>query len=70
VPSARARHLADDQQQLLRTLPRRGYLFTAQVARGTEQLAPGASAEIAEPVQSVAHPPPLSDKPSIAVLPF
>jgi TolB-like protein len=64
------RALGDDAQQLLRTLPRRGYLLTAQVASGTEQPASGASAETAETVQSVAHPPPLPDKPSIAVLPF
>src|SRR5277367_5880961 len=64
------RALGDDQQLLLRTLPRRGYLLTAQVARGTEQPASSASAEIAKTVQPIARPPPLIDKPSIAVLPF
>ncbi|HXP06731.1 MAG TPA: CadC-family transcriptional regulator [Stellaceae bacterium] len=55
---------------MLRTLPRRGYLLTAQVARGTEQPATGASAGIAETAQPGALPLPLPDKPSIAVLPF
>ncbi|HVB15985.1 MAG TPA: winged helix-turn-helix domain-containing protein [Stellaceae bacterium] len=49
------RALDDGEHQLLRTLPRRGYLLTAQVTP--------------EPGQPVA-PPPLPDKPSIAVLPF
>src|ERR1700692_3449205 len=31
------RALGDNEQRLLRTLPRRGYLFAAPVASGTEQ---------------------------------
>jgi TolB-like protein/Tfp pilus assembly protein PilF len=50
------RALGDGAHQLLRTLPRRGYLLTAQVTP--------------EPGQPVASPPALPDKPSIAVLPF
>src|SRR5277367_5225252 len=38
------RALGDDKQQLLRTLPRRGYLLMAQVVRGTAQSAFGAPA--------------------------
>jgi adenylate cyclase len=64
------RALGDDARQLLRTLPRRGYLFTAQVAREAEQPESAAPAETAGPGQPVARPPPLPDKPSIAVLPF
>jgi TolB-like protein len=63
------RALGDDEQNLLRTLPRRGYLFTAQ-GRELEQAAPGASAASADAVPPIARPPPLSDKPSIAILPF
>jgi len=65
------RALGDDEQQLLRTLPRRGYLFAAQVTLGTdEQPAFGAPAEITETVRPLARSPPLPDQPSIAVLPF
>jgi adenylate cyclase len=58
------RALGDDAQQLLRTLPKRGFLFTAQVARGTEPPESGVPAEIPQ------AKPPLPNKPSIAVLPF
>jgi TolB-like protein len=64
------RALGDHEQRLLRTLPRRGYLLSAQVARGTKQPVSGTPAVIAETVQPIAQPPPLEDKPSIAVLPF
>jgi DNA-binding winged helix-turn-helix (wHTH) protein len=64
------RALGDDAHQLLRTLPRRGYLLTAQVTRGTGPPESAASAEIAGPGTPVDRPPPLPDKPSIAVLPF
>jgi TolB-like protein len=63
------RALSDNGQNLLRTLPRRGYLFTAQM-REPEQPAPAPSAPSADAVPPVAGLPPLSDKPSIAVLPF
>src|SRR5271155_3884864 len=60
------RALGDGAHQLLRTLPRRGYLLTAEVTREAGQGTPAAPADIAEAVE----PPPLPDKPSIAVLPF
>jgi TolB-like protein/tetratricopeptide (TPR) repeat protein len=54
------RVLDDHQQQLLRTLPRRGYLFAVQAER------------VGDPVDAAAPQlePTLPDKPSIAVLPF
>jgi TolB-like protein len=64
------RALGDDGQQLLRTLPRRGYLFTAQVVRGTEQPASAAPARALDTAPPAAAPPPLPDTPSIAVMPF
>jgi adenylate cyclase len=64
------RALGDDAQRLLRTLPRRGYLFAAQVASGTERPASGAPTEVREVPQAGASLPILPDKPSIAVLPF
>jgi adenylate cyclase len=63
------RALDDSEQRLLRTLPRRGYLLTAEVVREGEQPADGEWTTVAEPVP-VAPPPVLPDKPSIAVLPF
>ena len=64
------RALSDNQQNLLRTLPRRGYLFTAQVARGTEQPASGSPDATTENEQSITRPARAVDKPSIAILPF
>src|SRR5690349_9909241 len=61
------RALDDSEQRLLRTLPRRGYLLTAEVVRESEQPADGEWTTIVEPVP-VAPPPVLPDKPSIAVL--
>jgi adenylate cyclase len=61
------RALGDSEQRLLRTLPRRGYLLTAEVSREGEQSAHGELATIAVSVPPVAA---LPDKPSIAVLPF
>ena len=63
------RALGDNEQRLLRTLPRRGYLFSPQVRRD-RQPASGAPPALLETAQPVALPPLLSDKPSIAVLPF
>src|ERR1700732_4313264 len=63
------RALGHDGQQLLRTLHRRGYLLTAEAARGNEQ--PAAAVEglsYAAPLSAVALA--LPEKPSIAVLPF
>jgi TolB-like protein len=54
------RALGDGHQQILKTVPRRGYLFTAPVTRGNEQQPTGLTAEYL----------PLPDKPSIAVLAF
>jgi adenylate cyclase len=54
------RVLGDGNQQLLKTVPRRGYIFTATITGGSEQ----------QPNVSVAEYLPLPDKPSIAVLAF
>ena len=74
------RALGDDQRNLLRTLPRRGYLFVGPVETGVPD--PTAtvteiSASAAGPTTQSEHAIPqvgperrLSDKPSIAVLPF
>jgi len=51
------RALSDTEQKFLRTVPRRGYLFTAQVVRGTEQPASGAAEVITEISQSRTRPP-------------
>ena len=59
------RALGDDEQKLLRTLPRRGYLFTPQMSPATEAAASGAEA-----VPQAIGPPALPDRPSIAILPF
>jgi adenylate cyclase len=54
------RALGDEHQQLLKTVPRRGYILTATITGGNEQQPTGATIEYL--------PPP--DKPSIAVLAF
>ena len=54
------RALGDEQQQVLKTVPRRGYVLTASVTSGVGQ-------RLAVPT---AEPVPLPDKPSIAVLAF
>src|SRR5438067_5171366 len=64
------RALSDNEQRFVRTLPRRGYLFSAQLARGTTQPVSGGPGAITEPLQPGTPAPPLPDKPSIAVLPF
>ena len=48
--------LHDDAQTIVRTMPRRGYVFTAKVTPVTER--------------SIAAAPPLPDRPSVAVLAF
>ena len=58
------RALDDSAQKLLRTLPRRGYLFAAQVAREARPETPETPPRIAGTAPLV------TDKPSIAVLPF
>ncbi|HET7884119.1 MAG TPA: winged helix-turn-helix domain-containing protein, partial [Acetobacteraceae bacterium] len=54
------RAVRDADQRILKTVPRRGYIFTAQVTAGPEQSAFPFSASSL----------PLTDKPSIAVLAF
>ena len=54
------RAIGDVHQRILKTVPRRGYIFAATVTRGGQQ-------PLAVPT---AEPLPLPDKPSIAVLPF
>lgn len=63
------RALGDHDQRMLRTVPRRGYLFTPQVRR-EQQAGSGAPAATADTAPPGALSPPLQDKPSIAVLPF
>jgi TolB-like protein len=53
-----------DEQQLIKTLPRKGIRFIANVREE------GASIEADAPALTVATHPPLPDRPSIAVLPF
>jgi TolB-like protein len=60
------RALGDNDQKLLRTLPRRGFLFTLLSSLGTEPDSSGGMAVSADP----ALLPPLPNKPSIAILPF
>ena len=64
------RALGDSEQRLLRTMTGRGYLLTAEVTRETDPAMPAASADIADTREAVSGAPPLSEKPSIAVLPF
>ena len=59
------RALGDRDQSLLRTMPRRGFLFTLPPSRDPEL--PGSAVSASAPVST---PPPLPDKPSIAILPF
>jgi adenylate cyclase len=54
------RALHDDEQTIIRTVPRRGYILTSKVAAIADQ--PG--------TQAPAVAPPLPDRPSIAVLAF
>src|SRR4051812_39412988 len=54
------RAIGDVHRRILKTVARRGYIFAATVTRGGQQ-------PLAVPT---VEPPPLPDKPSIAVLPF
>jgi adenylate cyclase len=54
------RALCDERQEMLKTVPRRGYIFATAVSSGYEQQPTGVTAEFL----------PLPDKPSIAVLAF
>jgi TolB-like protein len=54
------RALADGEQNLIRTVPRRGYLFAGQVTTG----------DVPKALQSAGPPVAASDGPSLAVLPF
>src|SRR5215469_17973515 len=60
------RALGDSDQSMLRTLPRRGFLF-APPSSGAEPTSPGPTVGTELAMLGV---PPLLDKPSIAVLPF
>jgi DNA-binding winged helix-turn-helix (wHTH) protein len=62
--------LGDDTQHLLRTVPRRGFLFTAQVTGGTQVTGGIGAPASGAPAEIAAAAPSLPDKPSIAVLPF
>jgi len=54
------RALHDDAQTVIRTVPRRGYIFTSKMAAGADQPVSRSAADAA----------PLPDRPSIAVLAF
>ncbi len=54
------RALGDETQAILRTVPRRGYIFAAEVS----------AARNGRPDQPVSFPVPLTEKPSITALPF
>lgn len=62
------RALGDDEQRLLRTLPRRGYLFAAQVSRVEAVAVVLAAASAA--VAADAPPRPPTGRPRVVVLPF
>jgi TolB-like protein len=64
------RALDDDQQRLLRTLPRRGYLFAVPVSRGEAAAVelPIAAASPSGPTEPLSRPPTV--RPMVVVLPF
>ena len=63
------RALGDEEQRLLRTLPRRGYLFAGQVARGEAALVvPQPAGLSAGPDDALPAPP--TGRPMVLVLPF
>src|SRR5262249_3383872 len=69
--------IGDGAQAIIKTIPRRGYRFTASVSRTIATNARGPSSAADEitgaPTASAAGPAsgsPLSDRPSVAVLPF
>jgi adenylate cyclase len=64
------RALGDSEQRLLRTISRRGYLLTLEVALHGERRASGGPPAVTEPLHPAASRAPAPDKPSIAVLPF
>ena len=64
------RALGDSDQRLLRTLPRRGFLFTPRPLRRMEPDSSGWAAVSADPISPSTPLPRLPDKPSIAILPF
>jgi TolB-like protein len=64
------RALGDSEQRLLRTMTRRGYVLTVEVAHGGGRPGSGEAAAVVEPLHPVASQAPVPDKPSIAVLPF
>ena len=69
------RALGDDEQQLLRTVPRRGLLFAAEVSRLHDQttlvvLPPAANQAPAPPSRPAIIPRPMASRPVVVVLPF
>src|SRR5262245_1240065 len=67
--------LGDSQQTIIKTVPRRGYRFSAPVSRFAADQAPVPHSVAAAALQSATPlgpkpEPPLPDRPSIAVLPF
>ena len=60
------RVLGDSDQNVLRTLPRRGFLFTLPPSHRTERDSSAGTQVSAD----AAIPPPLPDRPSTAILPF
>jgi TolB-like protein len=64
------RALGDSDQRLLRTLPRRGFVFTPLAPPVTEPGSSGGVAVGADAAPASTPLPALPDKPSIAILPF
>lgn len=64
------RALGDDEQRLLRTLPRRGYLFAASVARADAAggIVPTTAMSAAAPAEAPPRPP--TKRPVVVVVPF
>jgi len=67
--------IGDDDQAIIKTIPRRGYRFTAPVLRvATSAPAPGTEGVLPAPLQRAGETPvvpgKMGDRPSVAVLPF
>jgi adenylate cyclase len=68
--------IGDDDQAIIKTIPRRGYRFAAPVVRLAASAAAPASSDSGMRLQPPAYPPPhagegrLGHRPSVAVLPF
>jgi TolB-like protein/Tfp pilus assembly protein PilF len=64
------RALGDEAQQLLRTLPRRGYLLGAEVSRVDSAFVVAPVGAISSPAQADAPPRPPTGRPIVVVVPF